>query len=260
LHTVKLNAMKPYEVLLPPQHMKPQVGTADYNALERCIDSAKVMAQMTYKVIYLIDYYRENIPYMSKNPIVFAGVKEPVSPEVSLETYTKLIPPDCLRFVGRVTQAGFEFLNHIQPSARREYTLAYNYQIYAPEPNLQILIHHQKTPLLLDAHGNPWVECCMVELAHSSKVHTASMHSASGEYWTFSNYGATWEKSPSLGLTANELSLIRLAYRGHTLDDTARSLGKSIDSIKKYRALLFRKLEVSSMQEAIARALHHKLI
>ena len=52
-----------------PQYARPKIDDEQYTGLQPYIDSAKALARITYKSLYIIDYYRMNLLYVSDNPL-----------------------------------------------------------------------------------------------------------------------------------------------------------------------------------------------
>lgn len=74
--------------LTPPADTRPRVDEALYQGLHPYVESAKALARLTYKSLYIIDYNKLNFLYISSNPLFLCG--ESVD-EVMREGYQVLL-------------------------------------------------------------------------------------------------------------------------------------------------------------------------
>ncbi len=50
-------------------YIRPDISEFEYEQINQIIDILNVISGMTYQVIYIIDYYKNNFLYISNNPI-----------------------------------------------------------------------------------------------------------------------------------------------------------------------------------------------
>ncbi len=156
--------------LTPPADTRPRVDEALYQGLHPYVESAKALARLTYKSLYIIDYNKLNFLYISSNPLFLCGESVDEVMREGYQFYYRHVPEEDLAFLQQVNQAGFNFYKEIAISERTEYTISYNFRIIPAESKEPLLINHQLTPLKLDSSGNIWLSLCLVSLAHTREV------------------------------------------------------------------------------------------
>lgn len=48
------------------------ISEASYENINHIIDEIEAFSRLTYKSVYIIDYYKRNFLYVSKNPLFYA--------------------------------------------------------------------------------------------------------------------------------------------------------------------------------------------
>lgn len=244
-----------------PQDLRPQIGDELYYSLQPYIDSASAFARITYKSLYIIDYYKMNFLYVSDNPLFLCGESVEKVQQEGYNFYYQHVPEEDLEFLAQVNRAGFDFFRGIAVSERFQYTISYNFRITQKEFQERILINHQITPLKLDSMGNIWLALCLVSLAPTQEIGVAYMTAVnSNTMWQFSLKSGRWKQIESIVLNESEKAVIRLANQGLSVGEIANEINRSEDSVKGYRKNIFQKLGVGNISEAIAVATHRRLI
>ena len=247
--------------LSPPADTRPRVDEALYQGLQPYVESAKTLARLTYKSLYIIDYNKLSFLYISSNPLFLCGESVDEVMSEGYQFYYRHVPEEDLAFLQRVNQAGFEFFKEIAVSERTDYTISYNFRIIPAESKEPILINHQLTPLKLDSEGNIWLSLCLVSLAPTREVGEAYISAVnSGKRWWLSSRSGRWKQIEDLTLSEQEKAVISLAHQGLSVGEIAQIIHRSEDSVKGYRKALFQKLGVSNIAEAIAVATSRRLI
>ncbi len=247
--------------LSPPADTRPRVDEALYQGLHPYVESAKALARLTYKSLYIIDYNKLNFLYISSNPLFLCGESVDEVMSEGYQFYYRHVPEEDLAFLQRVNQAGFEFFKEIAVSERTDYTISYNFRIIPTDSKEPLLINHQLTPLKLDSSGNIWLSLCLVSLAHTREVGEAYISAVnSSKRWRLSSKSGRWKQMEDLTLSEHEKAVISLAHQGLSVGEIAQIIHRSEDSVKGYRKALFQKLGVSNISEAIAVVTSRRLI
>lgn len=244
-----------------PQFARPVIQDEQYLGLRPYIDSVKALARLTYKSLYIIDYYRMNFLYVSDNPLFLCGESVETVQKEGYNFYYNHVPEEDLEFLTQVNRFGLDFFSRIAVTERTQYTISYNFQIKKQASTERILINHQITPLILDSMGNIWLALCLVSLAPSKErciAYITAIHS--NTRWKFSLKSGRWKQVESILLNENEKAVIRLANQGLSVGEIAKEINRSEDSVKGYRKNIFQKLGVGNISEAIAVATHRRLI
>ena len=55
----------------------------DYRNIQDVVDSVDAFSRMTYKSVYIIDYFKKNFLYVSENPLFLCGLSSGLCPQAS---------------------------------------------------------------------------------------------------------------------------------------------------------------------------------
>lgn len=231
-----------------------------YKNLGTCFDVLASVSRVCYPSFYVVDYYRHNFFYVSDNPLFLGGKPSEEVMRLGYEYYLEQIHPDDFRMMIEVKKSGIQFLYGLPPDTWTRYTLSLNLRMKDGYGGY-IMTNHRWTPMRLSPDNHLWLSFCAVTLAvehHSSNAYISSSHT--DRKWIPRDGYEGWDMVDKVRLKSDEVHLIKLAAQGLTMDDMADRLNKSVDSIKKYRKALFKKLGVNSMNEAIVFAMTHQLL
>ena len=243
-----------------PLHLDTYPGSYDYETVNYYIRFADAISQLTYHSIYLIDYYKKSFPYVSDNPLFLCGKTAWQVRKAGYSFYLKNVPYDDLKLLLKINEAGFEFYNKIDPDDRTNYSISYDFRLKQPNSHL-LLVNHKLTPLVLDLNGNIWIALCVVSL--SSNKNPGNILVRNVEEQLFFKYDLTqrrWIEQKSIRLNSQEKEILALSSQGLTVEEIARKMFLSVDTIKFHRKNLFRKLKAKNISEAILAAVNVGLI
>lgn len=231
--------------------------------LHASINTAKAIARLTYKSLYIVDYTDYSFPYVSLNPLFLCGHSSEEVMDKGFKFFKENVDEEDLRFVEETNHAAIEFIKQKPIEERINCTLSYSFylkaQIKSKIPPL--FVNHQITPMSLDENGNVKYAICVVSLAHSSKRFTAELHfEEEQEQWIYQKGSRHWKPQVKHQLLEQEKMVIALSTQGMAIQEIALTMHRSIDTVKMYRKKLFQKLDVNNISEAIAYATHHKML
>ncbi len=101
----------------------------DYHNISDIVDSVAAFSRMTYKSVYIIDYYKKNFLYVSDNPLYLCGLSANEVKETGYKFYIDNVPQEDVERLLKINEAGFRFSRDIPADAKRHYTLSYNFRI-----------------------------------------------------------------------------------------------------------------------------------
>ncbi|MGV8135025.1 MAG: response regulator transcription factor [Mangrovibacterium sp.] len=236
------------------------VPEKEYMQLQSCLDFLEAVARVTYKSIYVIDYYRKNFLYVSDNPFFLCGLHADTVKELGYEFYVCHVPEEDMPLLLEINRAGFAFWENIPLKDRSEYAISYNFHIQHASGKTD-LINHQLTPLRLTPDGKMWLALCIASIPakkHSGyiEVHRKGLNN----YWSYRLEDKRWKECNGIELKDAEKKVLKLSAQGYTMAEIASMLFKSIDTVKSYKRSLFEKLGVDNIAEAISFATSKKII
>lgn len=119
--------------------------------------------------------------------------------------------------------------------------------------NKVILVHQELTPLFLNENGKIWKVLCIISLSVANGPGNIKIHKdGDNTIFTYNLEPDCWVTSTKIELSARETKILRYSSRGFTVNNIAKEIQISPDTVKFHHKKLFEKLEVSNISEAIA--------
>jgi DNA-binding NarL/FixJ family response regulator len=123
------------------------------------------------------------------------------------------------------------------------------------------LISHHITPMVLTKEGRVWLALCTIALsARNAPGHVIMRDANSKSYYEYSLDKHMWIKQDGITLSETERDVLTLSAQGYTMNDIANKLYKSVDTIKTCKRVLFVKMGVKNIVEALSYATNYKLL
>lgn len=232
----------------------------DYDAVKPFIDTTKAISRITYKSLYIIDYFKKNFLYVSENPLFLCGHSPKKVNDMGFMFYLTYVVPEEQSMLVELNHKGFSFFENIPVNERIHYSISYDFHLKS-EGQSSILINHKLTPVKLDPMGHIWLAICVVSLSsHREAGHIEMRKDNTPFYWEYSLNCHRWEKKESIVLTEKEKEILFLSAGGYTMKEIGEILCLSTDSIKSYKRKIFEKLGVGNIAEAVTYASNGQLI
>ncbi len=237
------------------------ISEASYESLGNLIDEIDAFSRLTYKSVYIIDYYRRNFLYVAPNPLFLCGYTPDEVKESGYNFYIENVPQEDLKFLLEINVKGFEFLKNIPAEEKKEYTISYCFHIINKESGKKQLINHQITPLRLTKSGEVWLALCVASIpSNGTSGEILMSRNGAGTQWRYSREGCRWKEEPRYELKDLERDVLKYSMMGYTMNEIAEIVHRSFDTVKVYRKQILEKLGAENIAEAIVIAMNHRLI
>ncbi|MDE6409284.1 MAG: helix-turn-helix transcriptional regulator [Muribaculaceae bacterium] len=231
----------------------------DYERAKYFVAATDAISKLAYESVYIIDYYAKKFLYVSQNPLFLCGCKPEEVEKMGYGFYLSHVPEDDLKMLLKINTVGFRFLNSQPAEERHLFSISYDFHLKNNGSN--VLIHQKHTPLLMAPNGRIWLAVCYVSISnHDSPGNVEVRKLGQSEYWSYDLEEDKWERKDTVRLSEGEKEVLLLSARGLTVEEIARRVHRSKDTIKSRRRAIFEKLDVRSISEAIAFATNYKLI
>jgi DNA-binding CsgD family transcriptional regulator len=235
------------------------VDEASYRRIIPYITALDEYSHTIYQSIYVVDYYKMNFLYVSKNPLFLCGYTSKEVESMGFNFYLSCVPQREHSLLRNINEVWFDFCNSLPVDERTLYTISCDFHLLHGKK--EILVNHKLSPMLLSEDGKIWLAVCSVSLsAHSDEGHIDRRKKGSPEFWEYCMKRHKWEKMQDLLLTEREHAVLALSARGYTVKDIAEHLCLTEVTVKFHRNKLFMKLGVSNITEALCMAMNYKLI
>ena len=232
-----------------------------YSSVNLIADDVDAFARVTYKSVYVIDYYKQNFLYVSDNPLFLCGLTAEEVQELGYSFYINHVVPEDLKLLLEVNTAGFLFYKDVPIEERKEYTISYDFHIKDKVSGKKSLINHQITPMRLTENGQLWLALCAVCLSSNTESgNIVVTRKKSSKQWHFDRKSQKWKEVLRPKLKNVEIEVLRLSAMGYTMSEIADEVHRSPDTVKMYRKDIFAKLNVDNIATAISYAKNHRLI
>ena len=233
----------------------------DYRNIQDVVDSVDAFSRMTYKSVYIIDYFKKNFLYVSENPLFLCGLSASEVKEIGYKFYIDNVPQEDLERLLIINSSGFYFSKDIPAAEKRYYTLSYNFRVINTVSKKVQIINHQLTPLKMMPDGKIWLALCVASIPTKQGDDTILMfNNRTHEGWNLDLESGTWQSVPYISLTEQETQVLKYSAMGYTTQEIARLMFKSFDTVKGYRKSILEKLGTDSITEAINYTMTFKLI
>ncbi|MGL5681518.1 MAG: response regulator transcription factor [Marinifilaceae bacterium] len=223
--------------------------------LDTYIQMLDGIARITNDCVYLIDFKKGEIPYISFNPLFLCGLEPTKIKELGFRFNQEFISEADHKLQIELTSSWFQFLTSLPVAERCKYTLDYNYFLQDK------LVNATMTPILLDDDGRPQYVLCNTKISvHDCSGNGRIFKMNSHKFWRYSSEGKRWIEDELVVLNDIEQNLLRLAIQGKNETEISNLLFRSKDGIKSIKQRIFKKLEVANITEAVSFAISHGLI
>ena len=231
----------------------------DYQKIDLLVNAAKAFARSTHKCVYIIDCFKQNFLYVSENLVYWCGQTSDKIKDSGYRFYLDYVPEKEQQMLLEIKKKGFELFNEIPFVERLDYTISYDFHII--HGRKLRLVNHHLTPMVLTKDGRIWLALCTISMsARSAPGHIIMKKSGSKSYYEYSLDEHKWLKKDGITLSEIEREVLILSAQGYTMNDIADKLCKSVDTIKAYKKVLFSKLGVKNIVEALSYATNYKLL
>ncbi|QTE23611.1 response regulator transcription factor [Polaribacter cellanae] len=236
------------------------ISDNDYKQVHDYLEPIRAFARTSYKSIYVIDYQKKCLDYVSDNPLLLCGHTAKEVKEMGYGFYFNFVPKEDLDLLLKINTVWFNFYDNISLEERKRYTILYDFRL-KNKNGKTILVNHKLTPLFLTSNGKIWKAICIVSL--SSRHHSGNVKiykQGSNKFWRYDLENNFWKVEEKVVLTEREKEILRYSAQGYTINEIAEIIFLSPATIKFHRQKLFEDLHVSNITEAISFAINNKLI
>lgn len=233
---------------------------SDLNAplISQLFDLIKKVLIDEYQSFYIIDYLQKKFVYVHDNALFLCGLTPNEFMNMGYEFYAQYVHPEDITFLYEVNKIGFTSYQKLSKEDKeKDIYISYDFRI--KNGNNYLPIHHTLIPLVKDNEQQIVLALCKVSLT-DQKNFGAITGRLGNKIFTWNKEKKSWDENPSILLNNKEKEIICLSSQGYTEKELAERLKLSESGIKKRKKLLFHKLNVQNMSEAIVACCIRKLL
>lgn len=200
---------------------------------------AGALGNVSSQRIYIVDTVKMEIEYGADNLRVFS--------------------PRKIANLLNLYDRGIEFIN-MQPQADKNH-LSLSCHLHSDTTRQPILFNHKLTPLTFSENGNVRLALCSMSFAATPETGKLSVTNHKTKITLeYSDTRHAWEEKKMIELSAAEKAVLVLSAQGHTINEIAGIICKSVDSVKSCKRGIFKKTGLHKITEVIIYAQNHNLI
>lgn len=224
----------------------------EYDNVDLQFESLDAMARITNASMFVVDFSKNKMVYRTDN-LLF--VDEATTRDIQREStnpYWALIHEEDLGLMLEVRDAYLKLFNELSIEQQQKHTFVID---------TRIILHHRAyvitqkfTPLKLSPDGKLWLGLFCITTSSNKSVESnhIAVFFGDGFRYVYNQTNKNFQSfEHNMQLTLMEKAILLLASKGLTLEQIAKELYKSVNTIKTHRTRLFNKLHVNSMREAL---------
>lgn len=220
-----------------------------YINLDRIFDTLDAASRLTNASMFVVDFFKNELVYRSRSLIYTDQAKASDKKRESVNPYWALIEEKDYAILLETREAYLDFVKSftIEQKLNHNYIIDYSISLNGKKH----MIAQKFTPLKLSPDGNLWLGLfCISASTHKDCKHIAIY----GDNFRYV-YDLKERKyvpfEEDMALSEIERSILYHAAKGLTTEQIANQLYRSINTIKTHKSRLFKKLHVSSVNEAL---------
>lgn len=146
-----------------PENAVNGITDADYAHISAYIGAAKSFARSTHQCVYVMDYYRHSVLYVSDNLTRRFACRPDTAASSHRDLILDLIPPEEQQMILTALRAGFRYFDRTPAYCRAEWTLSFDFHLVSGQK--RFLLRHHLTPLALAPSGRVWLALCTISIS-----------------------------------------------------------------------------------------------
>jgi len=221
-----------------------------YRFRDGIVDLAEAFARNFSQPVFIIDFYRQNLFYISDNLRLLFG-----QGNTHFDYLSEAERDMHLEIVDKAMGLLYTF----PQKERHDWTLSYSFYVQIGEKRR--LMRVRASPLYLTPEGKVWLALCSLSLSSRKEAgHPTLRNLHFLDYYKYSFRRQVWLHKEGINLTDIEKEILIMSSQGYIMKEIAGKLGKSVDSIKFYKRQMFFKMGVENITEAVFTAHDNNLL
>lgn len=226
-----------------------------YDEIDSYIMLLEGVTRLTNQCVYLIDFYKGDLTYLSDNPIFLGGLTVAEAKRRGPSFYRSYITGETNEMTIEIITAWLDFIDQVPIDKRLQFTLSYDYLLEDRYMSVSL------TPIFLSAEGKPWLVLCYAKHSTSVKEGNAVIRRNNSRFaWKYSLSTKQWKKVEKLLLDDIEQQVLRFSMQGKSEIEISKLIFRSRDGLKSIKRRIFKKLDARNITEAVSYAISRGLI
>jgi DNA-binding CsgD family transcriptional regulator len=226
------------------------------------IQDIDVFSSITAESFYVLDTQRKQFCYIKPDDLFLCGFPVEDALRLGYDFYSKIIYPEDLPLWYDMSKVVWRYLKDNEEKRNAidyfscTFRLQHRYSFLA-HPLLQMVYQRMKPVWETD---KLYYLICSVRSSAIKKAGNLCLYNKDGVYGEYNFTSKRWKRKMIEPLTERERAILMLAGQGKSSKEVANVLFKGQNTIRNQIKVIFSKLKVHSMQEAIELAGDHRLV
>ncbi len=230
--------------------MNLNVSEADYQKLDKHIESCELLSRLSHSSIMIFDYHQKKTVYFSKNYGYFLGYELNDFEAVNYKFFEDRIRPEDKHNLAILGLSSLKIFNGFSKDEKLNHKVVYEFRMENSE-NKYVRLIDQYQILELDNSGQAWLVMSVLDVSPNQEiekeVQSQILNFRTGEFTDH-----IVESSQSIDLTKREIEILKLVKEGFMSKEIADKLYISVHTVNTHRQRFLEKLGAQNSMEAIA--------
>ncbi|GHT10495.1 hypothetical protein FACS189426_10790 [Bacteroidia bacterium] len=206
---------------------------------------------------YVLDFHKRCFHFVSEQDLFLSGYSFDDALKMGYDFFSKIVHPDDLQLFIDIHCAILHYLSNPGDNPQEIDYFAFNIRFL--HRGLSLMVYHKMIPFFLNG-------CARMAVCHlsDSVIHKSGnleIYSENNKkYSSYSFAKCQWQEKKIIELTNREKEILKLARQGKSNKEIADILHITEKTIRNFETILYPKLNVHSVYEAIIYATNHRMI
>lgn len=210
------------------------------------------ISAMENQSIYVIDYYRRTIDFVTSHPLFLCGYSPEEVKNFGVDFFEKVVPADDLKMILEIHEKTLAFFYQQPFEDRNRIHLVFDFRLKRPDGSM-ILVNQIAHPMLLSSEGHPWIMVCLVNI--SPNRHQGNVIIRLTDEKIQYSYSFQLKKflcMEAIAFSPREKQVLRFMKSGYTEEETAGIMHITVNTVKYHKKNICRKTGAKNMKHVIA--------
>lgn len=230
------------------------VDVEKYKSIDMITDLADAYVLSTGYGAYIIDYFKQDVIYVSANIAKWCGISAEEVMRNGYEVLFRYISKEDYALLIDINNAAFDFWRGKTAEQCLSYEVSYDFHFG------DYMVNQHYKPYQMHDH-RIWLALCTVSVSMRKESGNIIMKSYKDDFlYEYSLSSRKWKQKKVVSLTEREKAVIRYSVQGFSSKEIGDILLTSEETVRKQKNMLFRKLGVNSIIEAVHFVLNNGLL
>lgn len=233
--------------------LPPIIGELHIAQIAHYAELIQAMENVSSCSYFIIDYQKRTFAYIPDNSQFLCGHKKEEVMQHGLTHYSKITKEKEAEQLKEANRIAFTYFQQIPLEKRKGFTLEYNFCMLNKN-GASCIVKHKQTPIVLTNTGDIWLSLCSIQPSSTPSNEMIRLkNKKENEEFTLNWKTKSFVMSTSTKLSIKETEMLQMLASGLTENQISEQLFISPNTVKYHKKSIVKKLNVSTIKEAIYR-------